>query len=132
MTTRPMCAPLLKMSVPRVHLPVVVSVTSELNIPRLPPLPAILKASKKPMATWSPADLGFAKEQIGANAAVAKTLSNLAPEQERKQVMFEGDLEEGELEIGQISASIRDIKPASVIVNEIWNDFLTEKDILIQ
>ncbi len=67
-------------------LPVVVSVTSELNTPRLPPLPAILKASKKPIAVWSPADLG-----ITPSASVVSTLSNLAPEQERKQVLFEGD-----------------------------------------
>ncbi len=76
------------------HLPVVVSATSELNTPRLPPLTAILKASKKPMTTWTPADLGLAKEQIGANAATTKTLSNLAPQQERKQMVFEGDLNE--------------------------------------
>lgn len=74
-------------------LPVVVSATSELNTPRLPPLTAILKASKKPMATWSPADLGLATDKIGANAATVKTLSNLAPQQERKQVLFEGEVE---------------------------------------
>ncbi len=67
-------------------LPAVVSVTSELNTPRLPPLPAILKASKKPIVVWSPADLG-----ITPSASVVSTLSNLAPVQERKQVLFEGD-----------------------------------------
>ena len=80
-------------------LPVVVSATSELNTPRLPPLTAILKASKKPIATWTPADLGLASDKIGANAAVVKTLSNLAPEQERKQILFEGEVDKavGEL-----------------------------------
>lgn len=73
------------------ELPVVVSATSELNTPHLPPLPAILKASKKPMTTWSHSDLGLDASQVGANAALVKTLSNLAPEQERKQVLFEGD-----------------------------------------
>jgi len=73
-------------------LPAVVSATSELNTPRLPPLSAILKASKKPMTTWTPADLGLAKEQFGANVAMTKTLGNLAPQQERKQMVFEGDL----------------------------------------
>lgn len=69
-------------------LPVVVSVTSELNTPRLPPLTAILKASKKPIATWSAVDLG-----VSASALAIKTLSNLAPQQERKQVLFEGDVD---------------------------------------
>lgn len=67
-------------------LPVVVSATSELNTPRLPPLTAILKASKKPIRNMSSADLG-----VKSAAPVVKTLSNLAPEQERKQVLFEGD-----------------------------------------
>ncbi len=74
-------------------LPVVVSATSELNTPRLPPLTAILRASKKPIAIWSPSDLSLAKEQVGASVAAVKTLSNLAPEQERKQILFEGDVD---------------------------------------
>ncbi|WP_373058987.1 NAD(P)H-dependent flavin oxidoreductase [Zunongwangia sp. H14] len=40
-----------------------------------------------------------------------------------KRGMFEGDLEEGELEIGQISGLIHDIKPAAEIVKEIMEDF---------
>ena len=42
-----------------------------------------------------------------------------------KKGMFEGDLEEGELEIGQVSSMIKDIKPAKEIVAEIWNEFLS-------
>ena len=45
-----------------------------------------------------------------------------------KKGMFEGDLEEGELEIGQVAASIRLIKPAGAIVQEIWTDFLQIKE----
>ena len=40
-----------------------------------------------------------------------------------KKGMFEGDLEEGELEIGQISGLISEIKPAGDIVKEIITDF---------
>ena len=39
--------------------------------------------------------------------------------------MFEGDMEEGELEIGQVSALIKEIKPAAEIVKDIWNEFET-------
>ena len=42
-----------------------------------------------------------------------------------KKGMFEGDLLEGELEIGQVSGLIHDIIPASEIVNEIVKDFRT-------
>jgi enoyl-[acyl-carrier protein] reductase II len=41
-----------------------------------------------------------------------------------KMGMFEGDLVEGELEIGQISASITEIKPAGEIVDIIWEEFM--------
>ncbi len=37
--------------------------------------------------------------------------------------MWDGDLEEGELEIGQVSATIREIKPAGEVVKEMWRDF---------
>lgn len=41
-----------------------------------------------------------------------------------KKGMFEGDLTEGELEIGQVSSIIRNIKPAEDVVAEVWNDFV--------
>jgi len=40
-----------------------------------------------------------------------------------KKGMLEGDLDEGELEIGEVSALIKDIKPAADIVREICADF---------
>ena len=41
--------------------------------------------------------------------------------------MFEGDLVEGELEIGQIAGLIHDIKPAAEIVHEIITEFEAAK-----
>ena len=40
-----------------------------------------------------------------------------------KTGMFEGNLEEGELEIGQVSALLKDILPAAEIVKNIWQEF---------
>lgn len=40
-----------------------------------------------------------------------------------KAGMFEGDMERGELEIGQVSARIRDIKPAAAIVDAIMQEY---------
>ena len=40
-----------------------------------------------------------------------------------KKGMFEGDLDEGELEIGQVASLIYEIKPAADIVAEIWNEY---------
>ena len=59
-----------------------------------------------------------------ANAATKEELAELLGRGRAKKGMFEGDLEEGELEIGQISGLIDDIKPAAEILHEIWVDFL--------
>lgn len=40
-----------------------------------------------------------------------------------KKGMFEGDMAEGELEIGQIASFVKEIKPAGDIVREIWAEF---------
>ena len=71
--------------------PVLVSVTSELNTPRLPPLSAILKAGRKPMEVWSLADLGLA---AGALVSQVEVLSNLAPQQARRNEMMEGNTDQ--------------------------------------
>ncbi|MCC5931708.1 MAG: nitronate monooxygenase [Cyclobacteriaceae bacterium] len=44
-----------------------------------------------------------------------------------KMGMFEGNLNDGELEIGQISADISEILPAGDIVKEIWNEFTVHR-----
>ena len=50
-------------------LPAVVSVTDQINTPRYPTFKGIMAAKKKPVQTWSLADLGIAPEQVGASAA---------------------------------------------------------------
>jgi enoyl-[acyl-carrier protein] reductase II len=37
--------------------------------------------------------------------------------------MFEGDMSEGELEVGQISAMINTITPAADVLGSIWAEF---------
>ena len=74
------------------------------------------------------ADAVAQAEAEGANAAVLVELLGRA---RAKLGMFEGDMEEGELEIGQVSAMLDEIKPAAQILKEIWEGFLTEKDRLI-
>lgn len=45
-----------------------------------------------------------------------------------KRGMFEGDLDEGELEIGQIAGLIHDIKPAAEILNDMVLEFKKAKE----
>lgn len=56
--------------------------------------------------------------------ASAETLSLLLGKARAKKGMFEGDLDEGELEIGQVSANFDSILPAAEIVSGIYNEFL--------
>ena len=62
----------------------------------------------------------FEAEQSGADNA---TLSAMLGRGRAKKGMFEGDLEEGELEIGQVSAIVKSIQPAAEIVAEVWKEF---------
>jgi enoyl-[acyl-carrier protein] reductase II len=56
--------------------------------------------------------------------ATKEELTQLLGRARAKKGMFEGDMEEGELEIGQVSALIQQIKPAGEIVEELWQDCL--------
>jgi enoyl-[acyl-carrier protein] reductase II len=49
-----------------------------------------------------------------------------------KKGMFEGDLLEGELEIGQVSAMLDRVESAENILQAIWQEFLAEKNRLAQ
>lgn len=62
-------------------------------------------------------------QQAYARCASVDELKTLLGRARAKKGMFEGDLEEGELEIGQVSGSIHDIKPAGDILREIWKEF---------
>ena len=55
--------------------------------------------------------------------ATSDDLKALLGSARAKKGMFEGNLEEGELEIGQSSVLIKDILPASTIVANLWNEF---------
>lgn len=61
-------------------------------------------------------------EDRGASTDELKDLLGRA---RAKHGMFEGDLDEGELEIGQIAAAIKEIQPVSEIVKEIMTEFNT-------
>jgi electron transfer flavoprotein beta subunit len=76
------------------EMPALVTVATEINQPRLALLKDILKAGKKPVQEWKAADLGFSVNEIGDNGKIEEVVSNLAPEQERKQMLFEGELKE--------------------------------------
>lgn len=59
-----------------------------------------------------------------SRGATAEELLQLLGRGRARKGMFEGSLEEGELEIGQVSSLVREIKPAAKIVEETWREFL--------
>lgn len=61
-----------------------------------------------------------AAEERGAGIEELKQLLGRA---RAKKGMYEGDLSEGELEIGQVSALVHNILPAGEIVKNIWEEF---------
>ena len=59
-------------------------------------------------------------ELRGATVEEMKTLLGRA---RAKKGMFEGNLDEGELEIGQVSSNIKEILPAAKIIDNVWKEF---------
>ena len=66
-------------------------------------------------------------QQAEASGASTQDLINLLSRGRAKKGMFEGDLHEGELEIGQIAALIKELKPAKAIIKEITEEFEAAK-----
>lgn len=65
--------------------------------------------------------------QAYAQGATEEELKILLGRGRAKKGMFEGDLDEGELEIGQVTALIHDIKPAAEIVADLLREFEAAK-----
>ena len=73
-------------------LPLLITVTSGINEPRLPSLMQILKASKKPVQEWNASAVNITSADFSGDDY--QIISNFAPVEERKGVIFEGELDE--------------------------------------
>lgn len=68
----------------------------------------------------------FAKiAEAESRGAEADELRELLGRAASKRGIFEGDLEHGELEIGQIASTIKEVKPVAQIMHELITDFHT-------
>ena len=72
----------------KAKMPALITVTREINQPRIPSLMMIMKASKKEIVTWTATDLNIQQEKIGAKIEVVDVL---APKTERKKIMITGE-----------------------------------------
>ncbi len=66
-------------------------------------------------------------QQAQDRGASADELKEILGRARAKKGMFEGDLNNGELEIGQVSALINHVKPTSEIIREIMDEFMMAK-----
>jgi enoyl-[acyl-carrier protein] reductase II len=62
-------------------------------------------------------------QEAELKGATVEELNALLGRARAKKGMFEGNMEEGELEIGQVSALLGSILPAGEIVKNVWNEF---------
>jgi len=92
------------LEVVKAPVPLLISVTSEINKPRRAPLSQILRASRKPLTVWTLNDLGIDVNTVGRAASAIQEVRNVAPEQERKGVVFEGDVDEA---VGKLVDALR-------------------------
>jgi enoyl-[acyl-carrier protein] reductase II len=71
-------------------------------------------------------------QNLYANNPTVEDLTNLLGKRRAKRGMFEGDLVEGELEIGQIAGLINEIVPVAIIIDTIIKDFeLAKREIAL-
>lgn len=72
----------------KAKMPALISVTREINQPRIPSLMMIMKASKKEIVAWSLKDLNTMTEKIGSRIEI---ISVLAPKMDRKKIKVTGE-----------------------------------------
>lgn len=84
-----------------VPMPCVVTVSEEINQPRLPPLLQILQAGKKPIQEWKLADLGLQPQDVGPAGSGLMILKNQAPKMDRKRIRIKGSPEESAAQLVQ-------------------------------
>lgn len=70
-------------------------------------------------------------QELYKTAPTLEELKTLLGRARAKRGMFEGDLDDGELEIGQIAGLIHDIKPVAKIVKEILTEFEKAKQTIV-
>ena len=75
-------------------LPVFITVSREINEPRLPTLMAIMAASKKPMTPWTAADIGLKPNELGRDGSLTEPLKTAVATGERKRIFIQGEPKE--------------------------------------
>jgi electron transfer flavoprotein beta subunit len=85
------------------QLPAVITVTKEINEPRLPNLMQIMGASSKPIETWNAEALGLSADDLSTAGHLVNTVDIKGVTMERKLQIFEDDdVDDGIKEVAQV------------------------------
>jgi electron transfer flavoprotein beta subunit len=90
-------------------LPAVITVTKEINVPRLPSLRGIMKSKSASIPTWTVKDLGLDPNNVGLSGSYTKVVKIFTPRREKKAEMLPGEVE------AQVSCLIRKLKENRMI-----------------
>jgi len=75
-------------------LPVLVTVTKEINTPRYPSLRGLLKAKNEKITIWTSKDLSLNEERIGLDGSATQVIKIFTPESPRKGKILSGEIPE--------------------------------------
>lgn len=90
-------------------LPAVITVTKEINIPRLPSLRGIMKSKSASIPTWTVKDLGLDPNNVGLAGSYTRVVKIFTPRREKKAEMLPGEVE------AQVSCLIGKLKENRLI-----------------
>jgi electron transfer flavoprotein beta subunit len=93
-------------------LPAVITVTKEINIPRLPSLRGMLKAKSAKIPTWTLQDLGLDPNKVGLNGSFTRVIKIFTPQRVKKAEMINGEPEaQVTCLIGNLKNSFPSLRP---------------------
>jgi electron transfer flavoprotein beta subunit len=90
-------------------LPLVITVTKEINVPRLPSLRGIMKSKSAKIPTWTNQDLDIDPNKVGLAGSYTKVIKIFAPRREKKAEMLQGEIED------QVTCLIGKLKDSKLV-----------------
>ncbi len=88
-------------------LPAVITVTKDINVPRLPSLRGQMKSKSAQIPTWDAAGIGVDKDMAGLAGSCTQVIKIFFPQREHQAEMLDGNMEQ---QVDTLVARLRDLK----------------------
>jgi len=89
-------------------LPAVITVTKEINVPRLPSLRGIAKSESATIPIWNSSELGADPDRVGLSGSFTRVIKVFSPQRTCQAEIFQGELE------GQVDRLVDKLKDAGL------------------